>query len=139
MPSGTRSRLLGRPEALRTAFWLRVDPCRPEKKASRYPSSLAASFRPSASASSFPNFAKDSLWGTKRPKNMLVRNDGMAEWRDIPGWHGRYRVSDDGQIMSLQPGRQPKLLRIDLQRSGHHVVSSHIWRIQNGEVWHEQA
>ena len=45
----------------------------------------------------------------------------MSEWRDIPGWNGRYQVSDEGQIRSTRPGRM-KLRKIDIQRSGHHAV-----------------
>ncbi len=47
---------------------------------------------------------------------------GAVEWRDIPGWDGRYQVSNDGRIMSFQPGRLPKLRKIDVHKSGHHSV-----------------
>lgn len=26
----------------------------------------------------------------------------MAEWRDVPGWEGLYKVSDDGRVRTLQ-------------------------------------
>lgn len=43
----------------------------------------------------------------------------MAEWRDIPGWDGRYQVSDDGQVRSFQPGRRAKMRKIDVMPTGH--------------------
>ena len=46
----------------------------------------------------------------------------MTEWRDIPGWGGRYQVSDNGQIRSLQPGRRMKMRKLDVKPSGHHGV-----------------
>lgn len=43
----------------------------------------------------------------------------MSEWRDIPGWNGRYQVSEDGQVRSFQPGRRAKMRKLDSNLSGH--------------------
>lgn len=41
-----------------------------------------------------------------------------TEWRDIPGFEGRYQVSDDGQVMS-HLGRKPRLRRFSFDRKGY--------------------
>ncbi len=39
------------------------------------------------------------------------RSDEAEEWRDVPGWEGRYRVSDLGNVFSVRAGRNLRLNR----------------------------
>lgn len=42
----------------------------------------------------------------------------MSEWRDIPGYEGLYRVSDDGEVWSV---RSKRLLRPSKHQYGYHM------------------
>jgi len=44
----------------------------------------------------------------------------MTEWRDVIGYEGLYKVSDDGQVLGLKRG---KVLRPATLRSGHLIVA----------------
>lgn len=46
------------------------------------------------------------------------------EWRDIPGYEGRYQASDDGQIRSLpRKGAGGRILKQSQHPKGHMVVN----------------
>jgi hypothetical protein len=57
----------------------------------------------------------------------------MEQWRDIPGYEGRYRVSSEGRVLSLK-GR-PKLLRPGL-RSGYPSVVLAVDRVKVNRTVH---
>ena len=46
----------------------------------------------------------------------------MAEWRDIEGYEGLYKISDDGQVFSI---RADRLRKLHLRRDGYLFVSLH--------------
>lgn len=34
-------------------------------------------------------------------KDYMIRPKGMFQWRDIPGWEGRYQMSNHGEVCSI--------------------------------------
>lgn len=44
-----------------------------------------------------------------------------TEWRDVPGFEGRYQVSNDGQVMSYARP-QPRLMKLPLDHKGYERV-----------------
>ena len=59
----------------------------------------------------------------------------VETWKPVPGYDGRYEVSDWGRVRSLNPtGHQPSViyLRPKVGRGGYHVV-----RLYKDKVWRE--
>ena len=47
----------------------------------------------------------------------------MTEWRDVPGYEGRYQVSDDGRVLSLpRKGARGRMLRLTPFVRGYRAV-----------------
>ena len=48
----------------------------------------------------------------------------VTEWRDVPGYEGRYQVSDDGQVLSLpRKGSRGRMLKLAPFAHGYRVVN----------------
>ena len=35
----------------------------------------------------------------------------MENWKDIPGYEGRYQISDLGRVKSIRPGWKPRIMK----------------------------
>ena len=47
----------------------------------------------------------------------------MTEWRDVPGFEGRYQVSDDGRVLSLpRKGARGRMLKMAWRKGGYRTV-----------------
>lgn len=56
---------------------------------------------------------------TSEPKRSPMPAPDPERWRDVPGWEGLYRVSDQGRVYSE---RRRKFLSPRLNRGGYHFV-----------------
>lgn len=54
----------------------------------------------------------------------------IEQWRDIPGFEGLYRVSDEGQIRRVKGNRREKNLKGSLNNRGYYYVK--LWKDGSG-------
>lgn len=52
----------------------------------------------------------------------------MEIWKDITGYEGRYKVSNYGNVLSLQY-KTPRILKHGIMKNGYHVVTLSIYGV----------
>ena len=62
----------------------------------------------------------------------------MTEWRDVPGFEGRYQVSDDGRVLSLpRYGAGGRMLKLAPTGKGYRSVSLSLAGASRGRLVHQ--